>query len=47
MKAFILNEIEEAEKSSLPIAAVKEDMFRSVQICSFLNFQKTLVFNYG
>ena len=34
-------------KKSLPIAAVKEDMFSSVQICSFLNFQKTLVFDYG
>ena len=47
MKAFTLNEIEEADKNSVPIAAVKEDMFSSVQICSFLNFQKTLVFDYG
>ena len=34
-------------KNSLPIAAVKEDMFSSVQICSVLNVQKTLVFDYG
>ena len=47
MKAFTLNEIEEAEKNSLLIVAVKEDMFSSVQIFSFLNSQKTLVFDYG
>ena len=47
MKAFTLNEIEEAEKNSLLTVAVKEDMFSSVQIFSFLNSQKTLVFDYG
>ena len=47
MKAFTLNDIEEAEKNSHPVAVVKEDMFSSVQMCSFLNFQKALVFDYG
>ena len=39
-ESFYFNEIEEAKKNSLQIAAVKEEIFSSVQICSFSEFSE-------